>query len=320
MRLLVSGSNGMVGSALVARMAAAHHEVRRLVRSGAGSGDLHDFSWRPDRGELDARALDGVDAVVHLAGVGIGDARWSAARKAAITTSRVDSTRLLAERIAKAAAPPKALLVASAVGFYGDGGERWLDESSPGGAGFLAEVCREWEAAAFAAGEAGVRVVHLRFGFILSATGGGLRKMLTPFRLGLGGAIGGGRQWLSWIALDDVVAAIEQILKSESLRGPVNVVAPEPVTNAEFTRTLGRLLHRPTIFAMPTVAARLAFGEMADELLLASQRVRPAKLAASGFTWKWPTVDGALRHVLQDAPVEPPELGIEPKENFASHH
>jgi uncharacterized protein len=316
MRLLVSGSNGMVGSALVARESAANHEVRRLVRSGGASADVHEFSWRPDRGELDLRALDGVDAVVHLAGVGIGDVRWSAARKAAIVASRVDSTRLLADRIARAAAPPKALLVASAVGFYGDGGERWLDESSPGGAGFLAEVCREWEAAAFAASEAGVRVVHLRFGFILSARGGGLRRMLTPFRLGLGGAIGGGKQWLSWIALDDVVAAIEQVLEGGSLRGPVNVVAPEPVTNAEFTRTLGRLLHRPTIFAMPTVAARLAFGEMADELLLASQRVRPEKLVASGFTWKWPTLDGALRHVLEDAPVEP----MEPKENFASHH
>lgn len=313
MRLIVSGSNGMVGSALVARLAAAQHDVRRLVRSGGQAGDA---TWRPDRGELDAHALDGVDAVVHLAGAGIGDVRWSAARKAAIVESRVDSTRLLADRIAKSVAPPKALLVASAVGFYGDGGERWLDESSPGGAGFLASVCREWEAAAFAAVDAGVRIVHLRFGFILSATGGGLRRMLTPFRLGLGGPIGGGRQWLSWIALDDVVAAIVHVLKSETLRGPVNVVAPEPATNAEFTRTLGRLLHRPTIFPMPTIAARLAFGEMADELLLASQRVRPAKLVASGFEWSWPTLDGALRHVLQNAPVEP----LAPPEKIAAHH
>jgi uncharacterized protein (TIGR01777 family) len=313
MQVLVSGSSGMVGSALVPLLTDAHHQVRRLVRSG---GDSTDASWRPDRGELDARALTGIDAVVHLAGVSIGDARWSAARKAAIIDSRVVSTRLLAERIAKSAAPPKALLVASAVGFYGDCGDRWLDESSPVGSGFLAEVCREWEAATRPALDAGVRVVHLRFGFILSPKGGGLRKMLTPFRLGLGGAMGGGKHWMSWIALDDVVGAIAHVLKSETLNGAVNLVAPNPVTNGEFTATLGRALGRPTFFAMPTVAARLAFGEMADELLLASQRVKPAKLLASGFSWQWPTLDGALRHLL----AAPPPVPVAAAPATASHH
>jgi uncharacterized protein (TIGR01777 family) len=254
--------------------------------------------------------------VVHLAGVSIGDARWSASRKAAIVDSRVLSTRLLADRIAKAAAPPKALLVASAVGFYGDGGERWLDESAPIGSGFLAGVCREWEAATRPALDAGVRVVHLRFGFILSPNGGGLRKMLTPFRLGLGGAIGGGRQWMSWIALDDVVGAIVHLLNSPQMNGVVNVVAPNPVTNAEFTATLGRALHRPAFFPMPTVAARIAFGEMADELLLASQRVRPAKLLASGFEWKFPTLEAALHHLLEQAPPPAPAAA----EVQAAHH
>lgn len=313
MRLLVAGSNGMVGSALVRELVEARHDVRRLVRSGGGPADA---TWSPERGELDARALDGIDAVVHLAGVSIGDARWSAARKAALYDSRVGSTRLLAERIAKAAKPPKALLVASAVGYYGDCGDTWVDENSQNGAGFLASLCLQWEKAAFAAVDAGVRVVHLRFGFILSARGGGLRKMLTPFRLGVGGAIGGGRQWLSWIALDDVVGAILHVLKNEFLSSAVNVVAPQPATNAAFTRTLGRLLHRPTILPMPTVAARLAFGEMADELLLASQRVKPTKLLASGFTWQWPELEAALRHVLDEGVAEP----TEPLEKAAAHH
>jgi hypothetical protein len=313
MRLLVSGSNGMVGSALVPRLIEARHDVRRLVRSGGGSDVA---TWRPERGELDARALDGIDAVVHLAGVSIGDARWSAARKAALYDSRVGSTRLLAGRIAKAAVPPKALLVASAVGYYGDRGDTWVDENSQNGAGFLASLCLQWENAAFAAADAGVRVANLRFGFILSAKGGGLKKMLTPFRLGIGGAIGGGRQWLSWIALDDVVGAILHVLDHEFLGGAINVVAPQPATNAAFTRTLGRLLHRPTILPMPTVAARLAFGEMADELLLASQRVKPTKLLASGFTWRFPELESALRHVLEEAPAAP----AEPLEKVAAHH
>jgi uncharacterized protein (TIGR01777 family) len=311
MQLLVTGSHGMVGSALVPLLTRANHSVRRLVRSG---GDAGDANWRPDRGELDARAFDGVDAVVHLAGASIGDFRWSAARKAAIVDSRAVATRLLAERIAQAATPPKALLCASAVGFYGDCGERWLDEGAPIGSGFLAEVCREWEAATRPALDVGVRVVNLRFGFILSPLGGGLRKMLTPFRLGLGGRIGGGRQFMSWIALDDVVGAIAHVLAAPQLNGAVNVVAPNPVTNAEFTATLGRALHRPAFFPMPTVAARIAFGEMADELLLASQRVRPAKLLASGFTWKFPTLEGALNHLLAPAPAPAPV------EVQAAHH
>lgn len=295
MRLVVSGSSGLVGRALVPFLQAGGHTVRRLVRDG---GAVDDLAWRPDRGEIDGRGFAGVDAVVHLAGESIAQARWSAERKALLRDSRVIGTRLLAATLAQRPDPPKVLICASAIGFYGDRGDEWLTETSALGPGFLADVCREWEAAAHPAIDCGLRVVHLRFGVVLSPHGGALQRMLLPFRLGLGGRIGHGRQWLSWIALDDVVGVIAKVLADESLRGPVNVVTPTPVTNAEFTRTLGRALGRPTLLPMPRIAARLVFGEMADELLLASQRVRPSKLEQSGHRFGWPALEGALRHLL----------------------
>ncbi|MSR47337.1 MAG: TIGR01777 family protein [Planctomycetes bacterium] len=295
MKLVVSGSSGLVGRALVPFLQAGGHTVRRLVRD---SGVAEDLTWRPDRGEIDGRGFAGIDAVVHLAGEPIAQARWSAERKALLRDSRVVGTRLLAATLAHRPDPPKVLLCASAIGFYGDRGDEWLTETSALGHGYLADVCREWEAAASPAVERGIRVVHLRFGVVLSPHGGALQRMLPPFRLGLGGRIGHGRQWLSWIALEDGVGVIAKVLADESLRGPVNVVTPSPVTNAEFTRTLGRALSRPTLLPMPGLVARLAFGEMADELLLASQRVRPSKLEQTGFRFGWPELEGALRHLL----------------------
>ncbi|MBL8843817.1 MAG: TIGR01777 family oxidoreductase [Planctomycetes bacterium] len=295
MNVVVSGSSGLVGSALVPFLTAGGHSVRRLVRDGGAASDI---GWRPERREFDARPLDGVDAVVHLAGDSIADGRWNAAKKQRIRDSRVVGTQLLAHGLAGLAKKPKVLICASAIGFYGTRGDEWLDEQSSLGSGFLADVCREWEGAAQAAVDAGIRVVQLRFGVILSASGGALKKMLPPFQLGVGGRIGSGRQWMSFIALDDVLGAVAKALQAESLRGPVNVVAPAPVTNDEFTRTLGRVLGRPTLFPMPSFAARLVFGEMADELLLSSQRVLPKKLQAAGYAFGYPTLEAALRHLL----------------------
>lgn len=295
MNVVVSGSSGLVGSALVPFLTAGGHAVRRLVRDGGAASDI---GWRPERGEFDARPLDGVDAVIHLAGDSIADGRWNAAKKQRIRDSRVVGTQLLARGLAGLAKKPKVLVCASAIGFYGTRGDEWLDEQSPLGSGFLADVCREWEAAAQPAVDAGIRVVQLRFGVILSASGGALKKMLPPFKLGVGGRIGSGRQWMSFIALDDVLGAVAKALQTESLRGPVNVVAPAPVTNDEFTRTLGRVLGRATPFPMPSFAARLVFGEMADELLLSSQRVLPKKLQAAGYPFGYPTLEAALRHLL----------------------
>jgi hypothetical protein len=295
MKVLVSGSSGLVGSALVPFLAAGGHAVRRLVREG---GEEHDVSWRPEQGEIDAARLEGFDAVVHLAGESIARGRWSAEKKARIRDSRVRGTRLLCEALARRAAPPKVLVSASAIGFYGSRGDLWLEEESSLGSGFLAEVCRQWEQATREAVEAGIRVVRLRAGFVLSPKGGGLARMLTPFRLGLGGKLGDGRQWMSWIGIDDLVAAIGHVLARRDLEGPVNCVSPEPVTNSEFTRTLGRVLGRPAFLPMPAFAVHLVFGEMGDELLLASQRVAPRRLLAAGFRFGWPALEAALRHLL----------------------
>jgi uncharacterized protein (TIGR01777 family) len=236
--------------------------------------------------------------VVHLAGANIAAGRWTPARKAEIRDSRVEGTRSLCQALARLAHPPQVLASASAVGFYGDRGTETLTEESVAGTGFLPGVCQAWEAAAEPATRVGIRVVHLRFGMILSPAGGALRKMLLPFRLGGGGRVGSGAQFVSWIAIDDVLGAIEHVLREESLHGPVNVVAPESVTNAEFTRSLGRVLRRPTLIPLPAFAARLAFGEMADALLLASARVMPARLRASGYRFRFPELEGALRHLL----------------------
>ncbi len=295
MRIAVSGSSGMVGSALISSLTREGHRVTRLVRRAAAGEDV---AWDIAQGVKDLSRLEGVDAVVHLAGENIAAGRWTAARKEEIRRSRVEGTRRLCESLARLSRRPKVLVSASAMGFYGDRGDEVLRENSPPGNDFLAQVCREWEAATEPASQAGIRVVHLRFGLILSPAGGALKKMLLPFKLGVGGRIGSGRQFMSWIAIDDSVGAIHHAIVTESLQGPVNAVTPTPVTNAEYTRTLARVLSRPAVAPMPAFAARIAFGEMADALLLASQRVMPTRLQETGYRFKHPELDGALRHLL----------------------
>lgn len=295
MRVAVTGSSGLVGSALVPFLTAGKHQVTRLVRSKpAASGSAH---WDPAAGRVEAAALEGLDAVVHLAGENV-TGRWTAAKKARIRDSRVQGTRLLAETLACLQQPPKVMVCASAIGYYGNRGDELLREESPPGSGFLADTCREWEAASQAAEQKGIRVVRLRIGLVLSPAGGALARMLPPFKLGLGGRIGAGQQYMSWISLDDLVGVIHHALATESLRGAVNAVAPRPVTNLEFTKTLGRVLGRPTVFPLPAFVARLGFGEMADELLLASACVEPARLESTGYSFRTPELEGALRHLL----------------------
>lgn len=296
MRVLISGASGLVGTALLPALAAEGHETARLVRRGA-SEDHKTVRWDPGRGAIDVPALSGHDAVVHLAGESI-IGRWTEAKKQRIRASRLTGTRVLAEALAKLTRPPKVLVSASAVGYYGNRGEEALTERSAGGRDFLADVCREWEAATAPAAAKGIRVVQLRLGIVLSPRGGALKAMLWPFRWGLGGVVGSGRQYWSWVALDDVVGVILQALTQETLQGPVNVTAPTPVTNREFTTVLGRVLQRPTIFPLPAFAARAVLGEMADALLLSSACVLPKKLQEAGYTFRWPALEAALRHVL----------------------
>jgi uncharacterized protein len=296
MNILVSGASGLIGSALVPFLTTGGHTVTRLVRTGPAADGV--ISWDPSAGQLDPNALKGIDTVVHLAGESIAARRWTAEQKRRILDSRVQGTRLLCERLAGLERPPRVLVSASAIGFYGDRGEESLTEESAPGSGFLTDVCRAWEEATKAARDRGIRVVHPRFGIVLSPKGGALAKMLTPFRLGAGGVIGGGRQYMSWIALDDAVGAVHHALITDALAGPVNVVAPQPITNQEFTKTLGRVLGRPTIFPMPAFAARLAFGEMADALLLASTRVQPNRLLGTGYRFRFRDLESALRHLL----------------------
>lgn len=298
MRILISGSSGLVGTALIPVLTTAGHEVVRLVRSKSSSPSKELLAWDPESGALDAAGLEGLDAVVHLAGESIASGRWTASKKARIRDSRVRGTRALCDALARCIRPPQVFVCASAIGFYGDRGDEVLSESSPGGRGFLADVCREWEAATDAARSKGIRVVNSRFGVILSPSGGALGKMLGPFKMGMGGVVGSGKQYMSCISIDDCVAAIGHALATASLAGPVNVVGPEPVTNAQFAKTLGRVLGRPTVMPMPAFLARLAFGEMADELLLSSSRVVPQKLLDSGFRFGDRDLETALRHVL----------------------
>jgi uncharacterized protein len=298
MKILVSGSHGLVGSSLVPVLSAKGHQVVRLVR-GLSASPGSEVAWDPEGGRLDPALLAGIDAVVHLAGEAIAARRWSDEQKARILESRLKGTRLLAEAMAGLSTPPRTLLSASAIGYYGDRGEQILGEESAPGQGFLPEVCQAWEAATEPAARQGIRVVCLRFGIILSPAGGALAKMLPPFKMGAGGILGSGRQYMSWISLDDALGAILQTLEITPLRGPVNVVAPHPVTNAQFTKTLGRVLIRPTIFPMPAFAARLVFGEMADALLLSSTRVEPNRLIASNYTFRHGELEPALRHLLQ---------------------
>ncbi len=293
--IAVSGGGGLVGRAVVEALGAAGHTVRTLVRRAARAP--HEIAWDPAAGTADAAGLEGLDAIIHLAGEPIAQ-RWTPAAKAAIRDSRVAGTATLARALAGLVRPPATWLCASAVGFYGDTGDAWVDESSPPGAGFLAEVCQAWEAAARPAVDAGMRVVHLRLGVVLGAGGGALARLLPPFRAGLGGPVGGGRQYLAWVAKDDVVGATLHALATPALVGPVNVTAPTPVTSRDFARTLGRVLHRPAIVPAPAFALRLMFGEMADEALLVGQRVRPARLLASGFRFALEDLEPALRHAV----------------------
>jgi uncharacterized protein (TIGR01777 family) len=297
MHVLVTGSTGLVGSTLVPSLTTAGHQVTRLVRTTPRPGQAAVY-WHPEDGSIATPGLEGMDAVVHLAGENIAAGRWSSEKKARIRDSRVQGTRVLCDALAQLVNPPKVLVSASAIGYYGDRGAEVLREQSRPGRDFLADVCRAWEAATAAAAQRRIRVVNLRIGMVLSAAGGALAKMLLPFKMGAGGRIGSGQQYMSWIALDDLIGVIHHVLLTDSLQGPVNAVAPHPVTNSEFTRTLGRVLRRPTLLPLPAFAARAAFGEMADALLLASTRVEPAKLKDSHYAFRYPELEGALRHVL----------------------
>ncbi|MEZ6069610.1 MAG: TIGR01777 family oxidoreductase [Pirellulales bacterium] len=303
MRIAVTGSSGLVGSELVNFLTTGGHEVVRLVRGSGGTSNAgaasHDrVVWDPTADRFDAAPLDGVDAVVHLAGESIASGRWTETQKRRIRESRVHGTRVLSEALAAMANPPRVYVGASAIGYYGDRGDESLDEDSPPGDLFLSGVCRDWEAASQPAADAGIRVALTRLGVVLSPKGGALSKMLTPFRLGAGGRVGDGRQYWSWVAIDDVIGALHHALMTDSLAGPVNVVAPHPVTNLEFTKTLGRVLRRPTVAPMPAFAARLLLGQMADELLLARARVEPQRLLESHYHFRHPNLEDALRHVL----------------------
>ncbi|MHC4176803.1 MAG: TIGR01777 family oxidoreductase [Planctomycetota bacterium] len=295
MKILISGASGLIGSALVKSFSEAGHEVTRLVRHQPHAAELR---WDPTGGHLDRAELEGFDAVVHLAGENIARGRWTRRQKARIRDSRAVGTRLLSQTLAELADPPRVFASASAVGYYGNRGDEQLDEESPAGVGFLAEVCRDWEAATGPAAGASIRVVQLRLGMVLASHGGALAKMLPLFRLGLGGRLGNGRQYVSWITLDDVVGAVGHVLATGALRGPVNLVAPQPVTNRQLTAALGRVLKRPTFLPAPAVALRIMLGEMAEGLLLASARVVPKRLQDAGYQFRDPELEGALRRIL----------------------
>jgi uncharacterized protein len=298
MRVLVSGSHGLVGQALVRSLTNAGEEIVRLVRGEANPGKA-EVEWHPNQGLIDSEHLNDLDAVVHLAGESIASGRWSEEKKQQIRESRVNGTELLSKSLARLPRPPASLVCASAIGYYGDRGDEVLTEQSTAGRGFLAQVCVEWEKATTPAAEKGIRVVSARFGIILDKKGGALAKMLPPFRLGAGGRIGDGKQWMSWIELDDVVGGLRFVLTNSSVAGPVNFVAPNPVTNAEFTKTLGYALSRPTFLPIPAFGVRMAFGEMADALLLASQRVKPVVLNTTGYSFEFSELKAALAHALK---------------------
>jgi uncharacterized protein (TIGR01777 family) len=296
MKVAITGASGLVGTALVPFIAAGGHEVVRLVRRPARGSD--EARWDPEHGGIDRAALDGVDAVVHLAGANLAEGRWTTARKAVLRESRTGPTRLLAEAVAGLPHPPSVLVSSSAIGYYGERGDAWVDETSAPASDFLGALTREWEEASEPAARAGIRVVRLRTGIVLTPEGGALGRMLLPFKAGVGGVLGSGRQYLSWIAIDDLLDVVHFTLTEMALGGAVNAVAPHPVTNHELTKTLGRVLRRPTIMPAPAFALRLAFGELADATLLASTRVKPGRLLAAGYRFRFPDLEGALRHLL----------------------
>jgi uncharacterized protein len=301
MKVLVTGATGLVGSELVPFLNKQGHDVYRLTRGKAH--EAHDIVWDPARNQLPKARIEGAEVVVHLAGENIAGKRWNPAVKNELRRSRVEGTRLLCETLTQLDTLPKTLICASAIGFYGDRGSELLNETSAAGTGFLADVCRDWEAACEPARVKGIRVVNLRIGVILSQKGGALTKMLPPFKMGVGGVMGSGNQYWSWIAIDDLVGVIHHCITHDKMSGPVNATAPSPVTNYDFTKTLGSVIGRPTIFPMPGFAARIALGEMANELLLASAKVMPNRLSESGYQFLYPSLEPALRHLL--APQSP---------------
>ena len=295
MKTAIAGASGLVGSALIPVLERDGHEITRLVRNAPKAGEIE---WHPNQDVLKANDFEGFDVIINLAGENIAGGRWTDDQKRKIRDSRVNGTHLLSEAISKLARKPKVFVCASATGIYGDRGDETLDEQSESGGGFLAGVCREWEKASEPASKAGVRVVNLRFGPILAREGGMLSKLLTPFKMGMGGKVGSGKQFISWVALEDAVRVVKFAIDDETIRGPLNVVSPNPVTNEEFTKTLGHVLNRPTALAMPAFAARLAFGEMADEMLLTSQHVIPKRLTHGGFQFELPELEGAMRRYV----------------------
>jgi len=297
MKVLISGGSGLVGTALADSLRSEGHTVALLVRPD-GSASTGNIRWDPSSGFVNVDAMEAADAVVNLNGAGIGGARWTPERKKLLRTSLVDSTRVLVEALARLKQKPAVFVSASAIGYYGNRGDETLNESSACGNDFLAELCRDWEGEAIRAQASGIRTVITRFGVILSVKGGALPQMLTPFKLGLGGRLGTGKQWMSWIALDDVVGILREALSNKQASGPVNVVAPNSVQNSEFTRVLASVLHRPAIFPAPAFALRLAIGEMADALLLSSQRVRSERSPAATYAFRYENLEPALHAIL----------------------
>jgi len=297
MRVVLSGASGLIGGMLRPFLIEHGHDVHVLVRRDPRP-DAQEVFWDPGAGKIDAQALEGAEAVIHLSGQNVA-VRWTSQRKQELIDSRVQSTRLLSETLARLSSRPKVLIAASAIGFYGERGDEIVTEDSPAGAGFFPDLCQAWEAASHPARDAGIRVVNFRIGVVLSAKGGALGKMLTPFRLGLGGRIGSGRQYLSWIASDDLLAAMYLCLTDDRFTGPVNAVGPAPATQKEFARTLARVLRRPAIFPLPAFMVRLLFGEMGRTLLLGSTRILPARLAEHNFRFKHTILEDALRFELQ---------------------
>ncbi len=300
MRVLISGGSGLVGSALTGSLRADGHTVAHFVRPG-GKKEPGDVFWNPASAAADVPAMEGYYAIVHLSGASIAEGRWTPKRKAILRSSRVDSTRVLVDVLARLREPPKVFICASAIGYYGNRGDELLTESSGYGNDFLAILCRAWEGEAARAASASIRTICARFGVVLSMHGGALPKMLKPFKLGLGGRLGSGKQWMSWVMLEDAVNILRAAIENEVWRGAVNLVSPNPVRNVEFTRALAGSLHRPAIFPAPAVALRLALGEMADALLLTSQRVRPEKLIQNRYKFRYETLEPALQAVLSTA-------------------
>ncbi len=298
MKILISGASGLIGSALSEYLRQQHYEVVHLVRTEL-HGNAGEIYWSPVENKIDESRLEGFDAVVHLAGENIAEGKWTDEKKERMYKSRVQGTQLLSTALAGLQKPPSVFISTSAVGVYGDRGDEQLSERASSGSGFIAELCVKWEEATKPAKEVGIRVIVSRFGMVLTTKGGALARMLPPFKAGLGGKIGNGRQYVSWITMTDCLRALEFLIKHNRLSGPINIVAPEPVTNAEFVKVLGKVLHRPSRMGVPRFIVRRMFGEMADELLLSSIRVIPERLTGAGFQFQHPDIETALRHVLK---------------------